>query len=90
MCFPLMLVTAGIILKEGKILIAKRDEEKWEFPGGKVENGEEIKECLKRELKEELNINIDIVKPFIKVKQSDIELHAFLVLCNEKTYCKSS
>ncbi|HEC88320.1 MAG TPA: NUDIX domain-containing protein [Thermoplasmata archaeon] len=87
-----MLVTAGIILKEGKILIAKREEGKWEFPGGKVEDGEEIEECLKRELKEELNININIhiniVKPFIKVKQSDIELHAFLVLCNEKPVAK--
>ncbi len=54
-------VTAGIIEKEGKILIAKRADKgcnlgKWEFPGGKAEEGESLQECLKRELFEELGI----------------------------------
>ena len=58
-------VAAAIIIKDGKILIAQRDEKqnqagKWEFPGGKVESGETIKECLIREIKEELGINIEV------------------------------
>lgn len=58
-------VVAGIIINEGKILIAKRSvgqkmEGKWEFPGGKIEVGETAEEALIRELKEELNENIDI------------------------------
>lgn len=59
------LVSAGIIEKNGKILIAKRKEGKclepfWEFPGGKLEENETIQECLKREIKEELEINIEV------------------------------
>ena len=55
-------VGTSLIEKDGKILIAKRKkgshlELKWEFPGGKVEQGETPKECLERELREEFGIN---------------------------------
>ncbi len=58
-------VTAAIMEKEGKIMIAKRKPDdhmagKWEFPGGKVEAGESPRECLKRELKEELDIHVQV------------------------------
>jgi 8-oxo-dGTP diphosphatase len=58
-------VTAGIIEKEGKILLARRGkgeflEGMWEFPGGKIENGESPEECLKRELKEEFGIDAEV------------------------------
>lgn len=56
-------VTAAIIKNNGKILIARRPigdtlAGKWEFPGGKIESGETPQECLHREIKEELNIDI--------------------------------
>lgn len=59
------LVTAAIIMNNGKVLIAQRAENqdlagKWEFPGGKVESGETPEECLKREINEELGINIKV------------------------------
>lgn len=59
------IVTAGIIEKDGKILIARRKSGKcvganWEFPGGKLEEGETQEECLKRELKEELNFEVKV------------------------------
>lgn len=58
-------VIAAIILKDNKVLIAQRAEGqklagKWEFPGGKIEDGETPEECLKREMKEELNVDIEI------------------------------
>jgi 8-oxo-dGTP diphosphatase len=58
-------VTAAILMKDGKVLIAQRAEDqklggKWEFPGGKVEFGETPEECLKREIKEELGIDIEV------------------------------
>lgn len=58
-------VAAAIIENEqGQLLIARRKKGKsqaglWEFPGGKIEEGETDEECLRRELKEEMNIQID-------------------------------
>lgn len=56
-------VTAAIIQHKGKILIARRPAGdmlagKWEFPGGKLEPNETPKDCLRREIKEELDIEI--------------------------------
>lgn len=58
-------VTAAIIRKGSKILIARRSPNKplagyWEFPGGKIEDGETPQECLKRELEEELGIVVNV------------------------------
>ena len=56
-------VVGGLIYQNKKILICQRKKEgdhplKWEFPGGKLKDFEENQEALKRELKEELNIEI--------------------------------
>jgi 8-oxo-dGTP diphosphatase len=56
-------VVGGLIYQNKKILICQRKKEgdhylKWEFPGGKIKDFEENQEALKRELKEELNIEI--------------------------------
>jgi 8-oxo-dGTP diphosphatase len=56
-------VAVAIIEKEGRILIARRIKNdplkyRWEFPGGKVEEGETAEECVKREVFEELGIDI--------------------------------
>ncbi len=60
-------VSCAIIEIEGEILCAQRSENmklplKWEFPGGKKEKNESYKECLKREIKEELDLEIEIVE----------------------------
>ncbi|HZK52747.1 MAG TPA: (deoxy)nucleoside triphosphate pyrophosphohydrolase [Desulfosporosinus sp.] len=62
-------VTAAIIIKGNKVLIAQRapDENlagKWEFPGGKTEQGETPQECLKREIREELEVDIEVLNFF--------------------------
>ncbi len=62
-------VTAAVIEKDGKILIARRRkgdhlEHKWEFPGGKIEGAETPEECLRRELQEEFGVETEI-KEFI-------------------------
>ena len=56
------IVTAAIIEDQGLLLIARRAHDqklagKWEFPGGKVEPGETLQECLKREITEELGVD---------------------------------
>lgn len=60
-------VTCAIILKDEKILVAQRSEKmklplKWEFPGGKLEFNENEIDCIKREIKEEININIEVLQ----------------------------
>lgn len=60
-------VVCAIIYKEKKILVAQRSKSmslplKWEFPGGKVQPNETHEQCLHRELKEELNIEVKIQK----------------------------
>ena len=60
-----ILVTAGIIRSDDRVLICQRHHSdayglQWEFPGGKVEEGEELKSSLRRELAEELAIQAEI------------------------------
>lgn len=60
-------VTCAIIKVGNKILVTQRSETmklplKWEFPGGKLEENESEIECIKREIKEEINIDIEVVK----------------------------
>jgi len=60
-------VLCAIIYIDNKILVAQRSEKmklplKWEFPGGKLEENESEIDCIKREIKEELNIEIEILK----------------------------
>jgi 8-oxo-dGTP diphosphatase len=58
-------VTAAIIKEHDKYLICQRGAEDecsllWEFPGGKLEAGETLEECIIREIKEELNLDIKL------------------------------
>ncbi|MBP8036588.1 MAG: NUDIX domain-containing protein, partial [Negativicutes bacterium] len=62
-------VTAAIIQQEGKYLICQRahDDELpllWEFPGGKLEPGETLEECIIRECQEELGVDIRVCGEF--------------------------
>ncbi|MBK7931130.1 MAG: NUDIX domain-containing protein [Bryobacterales bacterium] len=62
---PGVLVVAAVIALDGRILIGQRkrgdwNEFKWEFPGGKVESGEDPRDALKRELREELDIDAEV------------------------------
>lgn len=60
-------VVAALLLREGKLLICQRTRHqpmplKWEFPGGKIEDGEQPAQALRRELEEELGIQALIGK----------------------------
>lgn len=59
----LLVAAVALVDKDGRVLLAQRPEGKtlaglWEFPGGKVEEGERPEEALIRELKEELAIDV--------------------------------
>ena len=62
---PSHTAAAAVLLQEGRVLIGRRPEGKllgglWEFPGGKQEDGESIEACLRREIKEELDVEIKV------------------------------
>ena len=77
----MILVTCAIIEHDKKVLCVQRSEKmnlplKWEFPGGKIEEGEDLENCLKREIKEELGLEIEIIERLYsnKHKYPDQEL----------------
>jgi len=81
-----MVVTAGIITRGGRILICQRQEGswgeyRWEFPGGKVEDGEAPAESLRRELREELSIEPEIGPLLCRLEHRypdrEVELYVF-------------
>ena len=59
-------VTCAIILKNKKILVAQNKQnahqaEKWEFPGGKIKSNETPRQCIIREIREELELSVSII-----------------------------
>ena len=60
-----IVVTAAVIDRNGRFLVARRQkgvhlEGCWEFPGGKCDAGESLEACLARELREELDVEVDV------------------------------
>jgi 8-oxo-dGTP diphosphatase len=77
-------VTAGILFKDSRVFIGKRKPAgrlpgKWEFPGGKVEEGETPEACLERELEEELEIEA-MVGDLLWVSMHDYDFGTVKVL----------
>lgn len=68
-------VACALLVDKGKVLLAQRDESRfnaglWEFPGGKLENGETAQQAITREIEEELNL-------------SEIEYHYYCTVFHE-------
>jgi len=60
-----MIVAAGVLVENGRVLLAQRKPDAhlggaWELPGGKVEEGEDPRDALRRELAEELGIDVTV------------------------------
>ena len=65
-------VAVGVIIKDNHVLLAQRAKHQhqgglWEFPGGKVEDGERVSDALVRELREELAITATCMQPLIQI-----------------------
>jgi len=70
MTAPVEVAVAVLILLDGRVLLARRPAGKvyagyWEFPGGKVEPGESVRDALAREIREELGIEVERTHPWI-------------------------
>lgn len=81
----MFIVTAAAMVRNGKVLIAQREvgshmELRWEFPGGKLEPDETPEECIVREIKEELDMDIEVIDIY-KVVKFNYEEKDILLLC---------
>lgn len=92
-------VVAGFLKKGDKFLLVRRPLNKkrgglWEFPGGKVEDGETLKEAIERELKEELGIETKaknlVCKTIYKYPEGEIELSLLEVEFKEDPILKEA
>ncbi|MBD1396129.1 (deoxy)nucleoside triphosphate pyrophosphohydrolase [Pontibacter sp. JH31] len=90
----LIKVTCAIIEQFGRVLITQRSETMtqallWEFPGGKIEEGETETECLTREITEELNLIVTPTQRLTPVQQQyptyTIELIPYICQYNRGT-----
>ena len=86
-------VSAAIIVENKKILCVQRNKGKYdyisykyEFPGGKLEEGEKEEDALKREISEELNLEIDVAEKFLVVTHEyldfNLTMHSYLCKAN--------
>ncbi|MED7818449.1 MULTISPECIES: (deoxy)nucleoside triphosphate pyrophosphohydrolase [unclassified Francisella] len=83
----------AIILDEykTKVYISQRQKfqtysDYWEFPGGKVENNESFKDCIKREVNEEVGVIVKSIKPYLKKKhlnKNNIEVYLEFFIIDE-------
>ena len=75
-------VVAAVIFAEGRVLCVQRPENareyvslKWEFSGGKIESGENREQALKREIREELDVEIGNLDYFMTVEHTYPDFH---------------
>lgn len=83
---PHITVTAAVCSENGRFLITRRPADGllgglWEFPGGKLEPGESLEDCLRREIDEEIGVAVEVLEPFGVYKHAyshfKVTLHAF-------------
>ena len=86
--FPVRVV-AGLVAQDGCYLVARRGPSaaranKWEFPGGKVEEGESDEAALGRELQEELGIEVEVGEFVGEVRHAypEVSIHLLLYRCD--------
>lgn len=84
-------VVGAAIIDEGRVLVAQRPPSekpykslKWEFPGGKIEPGENDQEAIVREIREELDcrVEVDTLLPEIEHEYPDFVLRMTICICH--------
>jgi 8-oxo-dGTP diphosphatase len=87
---PLIEVGCALIVRNNLVLAVRRSSPgpmrgRWEFPGGKLEAGETAEACIRREIREELGIEVEVRRALPRVRYSypeiDILLHPFVCGC---------
>ncbi len=81
-------VTCALIIEEGGVLVTQRSRQmphpmKWEFPGGKVKEEEKPEACIRREIREELSIEVSVEKelPTVRHNYDSVALELIPFIC---------
>ena len=83
---PVLIVTAAVVERDGRFLVTRRQdgvhlEGYWEFPGGKLEAGESHADGLRREMREELDVDVVVGREILAVSHAyagrTVELHFY-------------
>lgn len=89
-------VVRGVIIRNGKFLLIQRSKDDswspgmWEFPGGKIDFGQDINDALKREVKEETGLDISVKEPlFFWDQDIEVEKYKDKVLVNLYFVCEA-
>ena len=85
--FPISI--KAIIIDDNRVLCLKNERNEWDFAGGKINFNEDVEECLRREVKEETNLNINnlnILKP-LNLNFNDVSV--FVLLYKAEISCQS-
>ncbi len=86
-----LVVTAAVVERDGALLVTRRGAHQhlagmWEFPGGKCEPGETLAACLRREMREELDVEVSVGDEIYSVTHTyperSVELHFFACTLN--------
>ncbi|MBI4370343.1 MAG: (deoxy)nucleoside triphosphate pyrophosphohydrolase [Elusimicrobia bacterium] len=86
----MMIVSAGLLLRRGRVLVGRRRPGKpysgyWEFPGGKVEKGESLRQCVEREFQEEMGLVVSagplVSENIYEYSNGPVRINIFEVRC---------
>jgi len=89
-----VIVSAGVLLENGRVLLTQRKAGShlagtWELPGGKVELGEDPRDALVRELREEIGIEVDVLAPMEVTSFAYPEKHVLLLFFEVRRHATS-
>jgi 8-oxo-dGTP pyrophosphatase MutT (NUDIX family) len=78
----------GVVIRDGKVILVRNERDEWELPGGKLELSESPKECLAREIAEELQLAVvpeSIVDSWIYNIASGVHVLVLTYGCSESS-----
>ena len=86
--FPVSL--KAIIVDNNRVLCLKNERNEWDFPGGKINFNEDVETSLKREVKEEVNLEISNINILKSINMRFNEVSVFVVVYSAHISCNSS
>ena len=82
----------GVVIRDGKVVLVRNERDEWELPGGKLELSESPRECLAREISEELQLAVEpesIIDSWIYTIASGVHVLVITYGCSEVSHAEA-